>query len=110
MNFGVQRSLCDLNKNAPLLLWGDVDPQGFKDLKSLVLGDLESFGDDPGMEALADVDVGLLQELADEQDGGRSTVASNIILKENRKKIEDRNCFDLRSFQIWWIKNSMSCI
>ena len=42
----------------------------------------------PGMKTLRDVEIGLLQELANEEDGGGGSISSNIILAEVYSLIE----------------------
>lgn len=87
MNFGVQRGLCNLNQDAPLCLRSDVDLQGLEDLQRLVLGDLKAFGDNPGMETLANVQLSLFEEFSDQENSRCGSITSDVILKsENISK------------------------
>ena len=81
MNLCVERRLRHLDQDISLLLRRDVNLQVLQNFESFLLGGLEAFGDDPGMEAFADVDVRLLKELADQEDGRRRAVASDVILE-----------------------------
>ena len=83
MNLGVERRLGNLDQDVPLLLGGDLDLEGLQDLESLGLGHLEAFGDDARVKTFADVELGLLQELADEQHGGGGAVAGDVILNKS---------------------------
>ena len=49
-------------------------------LERLDLGQIKALGDDPGVEALLDVGVGLLEELPDQQDGGGGAVPGDVVL------------------------------
>ncbi len=89
MNFGVEGCLGHLDQDVPLLLRGDLDLEGFQNFEGFVLGGLEPFGDHSRMESLANVKLGLLQELADEQDGGRGAVAGDVILGLERYSFTD---------------------
>ncbi|EPE05131.1 hypothetical protein F503_03736 [Ophiostoma piceae UAMH 11346] len=48
--------------------------------EGLDLGNLETVGDDAGVQALGDVAVGLLQQLADEQHNRGGAVAADVVL------------------------------
>jgi len=81
VNLGVQGRLGDLDEDVPLLLGVDLDLERFQDLESLVLGGLKALGNDSRVKALADVELGLLQELSDEQHGRGRAVSGDVILK-----------------------------
>ncbi len=49
-------------------------------LESFSLCLLESLGDDPGVESLRDIPVGLLQQLSDNQHIGSGTIPRDVIL------------------------------
>ena len=49
-------------------------------LESLLLGNVKALGDDTRVQTLRDIALGLLKELADEQDVGRGAIASDLIL------------------------------
>jgi hypothetical protein len=81
MNLCVERRLRHLDQDISLLLRRDVNLQVLQNFESFLLGGLEALSDDPGMEAFADVDIRLLKELADQEDGRRRAVASDVILE-----------------------------
>jgi len=80
MNLGVEGSFSNLDENAAPLLGSDVHLQGLQNFEGLRLGGLKALSDDPRVEAFTDVEFGLLQELADQQNGGGCAVASHVIL------------------------------
>ena len=84
MHLSAQAGLGDGLQHGGLvgLLQGHLD--GVQNLQRLVLGHLEALGNDPGVEALGDVDVGLLEELADEEHGGGGAVARDVVLGRRR--------------------------
>mmetsp|Transcript_12506 Transcript_12506/g.31646 ORF Transcript_12506/g.31646 Transcript_12506/m.31646 type:complete len:388 (+) Transcript_12506:2521-3684(+) len=54
-----------------------------------LLRDLETFHEDPGVEALVQVLLGLLQQLADHQHGGGRAVAGDVVLRHRRPRDHD---------------------
>lgn len=62
VHLGSQRGPCNMEKSLPLRL--NLDFDFLKHLKGLGFGEIKAFGQDPGVEALRDVKIGLLQQLS----------------------------------------------
>lgn len=64
--------------------------QAVQDFQSLGPGKIESLGQHPRMEALGDVEIGLLQQLADENHCAGGSVASHVVLSSGGSGDERR--------------------
>ena len=82
MDFGVEGGLGHLDQDVSLLLLSEGHLHRVQDLKGLVLGSFKAFGDNPGVETLANVELSLLQELSNQEDGRGGSVSSYIILQK----------------------------
>ena len=77
-----------MDQDVSLLLLSEGHLHRVQDLKGLVLGSFKAFGNNPGVEPLANVELSLLQELSNQEDGRGGSVSSYIILqKDNYVKI-----------------------
>merc|ERR1740116_800360 len=69
VDLGVEAGAGNACQDGLLLLASDRNLHRVKNLESLHLGLIEALSDDPGMETLRNVKVGLFQELSDQEDG-----------------------------------------
>ena len=58
-----------MDQDVPLLLLSEGHLHRVQDFKGLVLGSFKAFGDNPGVEPLANVELSLFQELSNQEDG-----------------------------------------